>query len=278
MPDYQEGMLVFQSLSAKGGLVQVIQDATDSLITHVGILHKNENGEWVVIESIGNNGKETPIDTFLTRSNDIVWYKKISGVSGDKASRFVREAIRLAKKYPEYDTEFEYGNNKLYCSELVAMAAKAVGIDLFDTDVRTSWLDRNDESVVRYLGFSPHPANLEKWRILPPHTLFYSNKLEDSSNSTQNTPKGPVPSHALYDTLPGKTTEDKMAYLEQIWGKNVDRVVTEREIIDGHTHYLFKVSIGGVEYGLIFFGQFPEEEILAQKILKKVNYPVRRAE
>lgn len=274
MPDYKEGMLIFQPLPAVSRLVRVIQDATDSKITHVGILHKNENGKWVVIESIGNNGEETPIDNYLIRSSQVAWYKNISGLSESATSVFVNEAIRLTKKYPKYDAEFEYGNNSLYCSELVALAAKSVGVDLFDTDVRASWLDTNDKSTAEYLRNFTRPKDMEKWRILPPHTLFYSDRLEDTGligNSTQQTLREPVPNHALYDTLPGKTTQDKMAYLEKKWGKYAGRIVSEKEIVNGHTHHLFKLNINNIEYGLILFGQFYEEELLAKEVLKRIN-------
>lgn len=270
-PCYKEGMLIFQSLPNTSQLVMVIQDATDSPITHVGILHKNDDGDWVVIESIGNRGRETPIDEFLSRSNNVAWLKMIEGVD---AKRFVTEASRLTKTYPEYDPNFKYDNGKLYCSEMIALAAKAIGIDLFDVDVRASWLDIRDVSVAQYLQ-SRHISmpDMDKWRILPPNTLFFSNKLVNPQCAANagNTPMANIPNHALYDNLPGKTTSEKMDYLKKMWGNFSNQVTVKKETINGYTHYFFKLKVNGIEYGLTIFGQFPEEEKLAQEILKQLK-------
>ncbi len=265
---YREGMLIFQSLPNTSQLVKVIQDATDSPITHVGILHKNDDGGWVVIESFGNNGEETPVDVFLGRSNNIAWFKVIGGID---AKKFAAKAAELTKTYPKYDSDFKYDNGKLYCSELIALAAKAVGVDLFDVDVRAGWLDQTDASVARFLQLPrPYRLDMEKWRILPPNTLFFSNKLVDPQYAANGNspPKAKDPKHFLYDTLPGDTIVKKLTTLQRLYGKYAS---VENETIKEFTHYRFKWSVNGVEYGLTLFGQFPEEEKLAQEILKQLK-------
>lgn len=267
---YREGMLVFQSLPNTSQLVKVIQDATDSPITHVGILHKNDAGNWVVIESFGNNGEETPVDEFLGRSNNIAWFKIIDGID---AKKFVAKAAELTKTYPKYDSDFKYDNGKLYCSELIALAAQAVGVDMFDVDVRASWLDQTDASVARFLQLPrPDRPDMERWRIIPPNTLFFSNKLVDPQYAANGNspPEAKNPKHFLYDTLPGDTIVEKLTALQILSGKYAS---VENETIKGFTHYRFKWSVSGVEYGLILFGQFPEEENLAREILKQLNVP-----
>lgn len=276
---YQEGMLVFQALP-KQGLGQIIVDATNSSIAHVGILHKNADDKWVVVESIGSHGIQPPIDEFIARAPGQVWFKEIKGLTTDAANKMVRRAIELS--YAPYDIRYEYGNVEIYCSELVASAAQFAGIDLFDVDIPAAWMDRSAASVQQYLQdihlINPGDALPKDWRVIPPNTLFYSNKLQDPAGvaAETNMPRDGMHHNALYDTVPGKSVAEKYAFLRSVWG-SASAIVENRDPQSEKQNVHFEIKAGGQTYGLTLFRQFPEEAQL-YAIIKRQRVRIARPE
>ena len=126
-----------------GGLVQVIEEATDSRITHVGIVHE-KGDQCVVKEAIGNQVQEAPIREFLNRSRHN-WFKSIPGWSSGDIRRFIREASTFLGR--PYDVEFRHDNDALYCSELVSLADLQAGLNIFaGLDIPAHWLDFSNQS------------------------------------------------------------------------------------------------------------------------------------
>ena len=105
IPPCTNGLLIFQSLPASGGgLVQVIGEATDSHITHIGIVRK-KGDQCVIEEAIGSQVHETPIQQFLNRSQ-YNWFKSVSGWSSGDIQRFINEASKFLGE--PYDFEFRH--------------------------------------------------------------------------------------------------------------------------------------------------------------------------
>lgn len=285
--DFQciDGMLAFQPLPRKG-LGMVIAEATRSDVLHVGVVHQVD-GQCVVHEAIPPTTQDTPIDEFLKRSNGKVWYKIIGGsAKGGLGGQFAKDA---ADRFGAYDDKFRYGNGnelgyKYYCSEFVAIAARNVGIaNFFGIDIKASWLDRSSPAVAEYLK-SVHRIDTnnsipDDWRIITPRDLLYSDQLTDPpfiKNASQNMPQVDVtPTHAVYDTLPGDTYRKKAAYLTRVWGTEINKVRTETDTAGGFTRYRFSIRVGDQLYSLVLFGQFADEQQLANEIKAKINAATR---
>jgi hypothetical protein len=280
MVEFKEGMLIFQPLP-KVGLGEVIADATGSDISHVGILHKNEAGQWVVIESIGKPGYAPPVDEFLRRSGGVAWYREITSLQPEKVPKFIHQAQALSQR--DYDFYFVMDNDRYYCSELVLLAAAYVGITgPIEVITKTSWLDRTKRSVQTYLKtyhpeIKPGDPLPELWSILSPNMLFYSNQLKDPTDITDfrnNRPPADVddivPDNAIYDTLPGSTGDEKFAAFLKKWQPFVKQLAFAHIAGSSGKSYLFKVNLGDRQLSLILVGAYPEEEAFAQRIIKYI--------
>lgn len=132
-----------------------------------------------------------------------------------------------------------------------------------------SWLDLQSRVVRAYVG----ERNLDtSQRLLPPHTLFYHDALQDVKSAGMPVEGAAVPDNALYDTLPGSTREEKFAYLKDNWGKHKDQIKYRTTAAPGGcNNYNFSLIIDGRQYSLTLFGQFPDENWLAQQIYQKIQ-------
>ncbi|HEX2616206.1 MAG TPA: YiiX/YebB-like N1pC/P60 family cysteine hydrolase [Flavobacteriales bacterium] len=119
LPALREGDLLFQDLDC-GGLCDAIEAVTEGAngkdYSHVGIVAKVD-GRKVVVEAIGDSVHTTEIDVFTARGAKIT-----VGRMHDRrlAERAAAEALRLIGV--PYDEAFLPGTDRLYCSELVALA------------------------------------------------------------------------------------------------------------------------------------------------------------
>jgi len=268
-------MLIFERLPSCS-LVDIIEEATDSRITHVGIVDR-KGDEWVVIEAFGSAVQVTPLDKFLDRSGGYYSVKKIRGIHGKPKK--VDKFIGAARKFlgTPYDAEFRYDNDKLYCSELVAEAARASGVNLFSVEVPVRWLNLDSQLVGQYIV---RLKDAGAWGgydslILPPNTLFFSNDLEDVSYSGRPIEKRGirVPDNVLYDTLPGGNVSEKFHYFLNNWMlSHEDRIeVIKRKTSEGNFDYHFRIEHDGLQKSLTLFGKFPEEKQLARDIRRFVK-------
>lgn len=126
----RNGDVVFQSSNGSQGLA--IQFATKSQYNHCGLLYK-ENGQWYVYEAIQpvsktllsdwkNRGEDSTFLVMRSRFSDSSWFK-------DSVKNIPKEMKKHLGK--TYDIYFNWGNDQLYCSELVWKLYKNVlGIEL----------------------------------------------------------------------------------------------------------------------------------------------------
>lgn len=126
-PDFvlQEGDLLFQDLDC-GPLCDAIEKVTTGYrganFSHIGIVARDANSNFVVIEALRSGVQTTPLQTFLVRSLDIKGRPKV--VAGRLKHAFrhliplaLKEAVALKGK--PYDKVFVINNEAYYCSELV---------------------------------------------------------------------------------------------------------------------------------------------------------------
>ncbi len=121
----QTGDLLFQDLDC-GPLCQAIEKVTGGYkganLSHLGIVAKNDKGNFVVIEALPKGVEVAPLETFLNRSLDTDERPKVIVGRLKKNYRYlipsaIKEAFILEGK--PYDKAFAIGNNRYYCSELI---------------------------------------------------------------------------------------------------------------------------------------------------------------
>lgn len=122
------GDLVFQDLDC-GERCALIRRITGSRYTHVGIV-LDEDGERMVWEAFGPVGP-TPLEDWVGRGIDrsIAVYRP----RAELATRQERlaAAVRVFRDRP-YDADYQWDDERIYCSELVAKAYRAaLGHEVF---------------------------------------------------------------------------------------------------------------------------------------------------
>ncbi|MBL7943845.1 MAG: YiiX family permuted papain-like enzyme [Flavobacteriales bacterium] len=113
---WQEGDIIFQeSISPQCDAIQL---ASHSNWSHVGMLLK-QNGQWVVLEAI-HPVTFTPVNEFVSRGNGHFMVSRLrdtSVLTTDVLACMHKFGERQEGKY--YDMEFEWSDDRMYCSELV---------------------------------------------------------------------------------------------------------------------------------------------------------------
>lgn len=121
----QPGDLLFQDVDC-GTLCDAIEKVTTGFqganFSHVGIVAKNDSGNFVVIEAVSSGVEATPLRTFLDRSFDAKHRPKVVvGRLKMPYRHLIRSALKeaLTLKGKAYDKVFAIDNEAYYCSELI---------------------------------------------------------------------------------------------------------------------------------------------------------------
>ena len=126
----QNGDIIFHTSSS--GQSQVIQLATGSEFSHCGIIYKEEQKTYV-IEAV-QPVKRTPFEEFVKRGeNNIYVVKRLKNADSILSASVLRDMKKEAQKMigKNYDSEFGWTDNQIYCSELVwKVYQRAAGIEL----------------------------------------------------------------------------------------------------------------------------------------------------
>jgi len=127
--DLNNGDIVFQETGSSQG--KAVKAATDSRWTHVGVVFFRE-GKPMVIEAV-QPVRITPLGSFISRSPKSFYAMRLK----DADKRITHEALNKAEKYgntqlgKNYDSKFQWSDERIYCSELVWKIYKeATGIEL----------------------------------------------------------------------------------------------------------------------------------------------------
>jgi uncharacterized protein YycO len=122
----QDGDIVFSGSAAGQG--SAIIAATGSPYTHCGIVFQHED-RWMVLEAVHPVSVAT-LEAFMARS------RKESFTARRLTTAIPPDAYQKARKWAEaqvgreYDVRFGWGDEKLYCSELVWKFYQQAGIEL----------------------------------------------------------------------------------------------------------------------------------------------------
>jgi cell wall-associated NlpC family hydrolase len=126
LPTLKEGDIIFQTNLAPQSIATML--ASDTLYTHVGIIHLVPHGQPVVIE-VGPV-RETPLKGFMARGvGSWVSIRRIKDLSSGDAEKAIAWARQQFGK--PYDLFFLNRHDRFYCSQLVEDAFKdGAGISL----------------------------------------------------------------------------------------------------------------------------------------------------
>lgn len=133
--EWIQGDIIFQELPC-GTLCESISKVTPSkkgfLFTHAGLILKKDDGLYVV-EAIGHEVQITSLDKFINRSQKSSSQKMSIAVARFKSKSKAKksaEAAQLATQYVgvPYDNAFLPDGSALYCTELIQLAYRKVGL------------------------------------------------------------------------------------------------------------------------------------------------------
>ncbi len=169
--DVQNGDFIFQHLP--GVLTEMIADLTHSRYSHCGIIVKKSEG-FVVLQAIGPV-KETPLNQWISygvgRKFTIVRLKK---QYQKDIPAIIREAYKFINR--PYDIQYQWDNQKIYCSELIYKAVfNAVGLRLADFVRLGDMKWQHYEKMIRQITGGEIP--LER-AMITPESLVVSDKVE----------------------------------------------------------------------------------------------------
>lgn len=174
--DWQNGDIVFQdSESTQSAAIKL---ATKSEYSHCGIV-MNLNDEWMVLEAV-QPVRVTPIDEWIAQ-----------GTSGKYAKKRLKDTDILTEKVgtkmwkvgesflgKNYDIFFDWGDERLYCSELVwKIYTRGAGIELGSLKKLKEY-NLNSKEVKEQLKLrygADVPLNRE---MISPQDIFESDLLE----------------------------------------------------------------------------------------------------
>jgi hypothetical protein len=126
LPLLEAGDLVFQTSDSPQS--QVIQIATGSRYSHVGIVDVSRNGQIYIVEAIARVGR-TPLASWIARGQGGRYAVfRLGGFGAGQKQAFVAAANRYLGR--AYDMYFTSHNEELYCSELVDYAARDAGFSI----------------------------------------------------------------------------------------------------------------------------------------------------
>ena len=117
--NWQNGDIVFQDSESTQS--KAIKLATNSEFSHCGIVFQDEaNGRWMVLEAV-QPVQIIPIEEWIDRgSNDAYSVKRLKDfeqIEGETLDKMYLIGKSFIGK--NYDIQFGWGDDKLYCSELV---------------------------------------------------------------------------------------------------------------------------------------------------------------
>ncbi|RBP37670.1 permuted papain-like amidase YaeF/Yiix C92 family enzyme [Roseimicrobium gellanilyticum] len=169
----QEGDILFQSLPHMP-IVDAIEGCTKSPFSHCGIVHKNAQGIWVVIEAIGPV-RETPLPLWTMQGREAkFWVRRLKSAHQKQIPAFVKAAKVYAGR--PYDIHYKMDDEAIYCSELIYKAyrdatGKGLGVlmKLGDLDWKP-WT-----AVIKEIEGGNVPLERE---MITPKSLAEANELE----------------------------------------------------------------------------------------------------
>ncbi len=122
----REGDIVFTG--SKAGQGAAISAATGSLYTHCGVVFSRE-GKLLVLEAV-QPVRVVPLETFMKGGSVANFAARRLKTMPEPAALAQAKAWGSAQVGRDYDSHFGWGDDRLYCSELVWKIFAKAGIEL----------------------------------------------------------------------------------------------------------------------------------------------------
>lgn len=172
----QNGDIIFQT--SQSGQSKVIQLATNSNYSHMGVVYENE-GQFFVYEAV-QPVKLTPLKEWINRGEKGHYViKRLKNADKVLTKETLTKIKQIGEKYKgkNYDIYFEWSDDKIYCSELVWKIYKeATGIEIGELQ-ELSDFDLTNEIVQKKMK-ERYGDNIPKdEKVISPAAMFNSDKL-----------------------------------------------------------------------------------------------------
>ncbi len=119
LPPLKSGDVVLQALD-----IPFISNATKSPFTHCGLVEVVD-GKAFVIEAL-QPVRRTPLEQWKARGDGKIEVRRFPGLSGAATTKALNAARQMIGR--DYDSQYLWDDQKIYCSELVTKAFAAAGL------------------------------------------------------------------------------------------------------------------------------------------------------
>lgn len=172
----QSGDIIFQT--SQSNQSKAIQLATRSAYSHMGIIY--QNGEDFFVYEAVQPVKLTPLTKWVDRGTDKAYVvKRLKNADSVLTKDVLAEMKRFGERFKgrDYDSHFEWSDDKIYCSELVWKIYKhTTGIEIGELQ-HLSEFDLTDVTVKQKLMERYGDAiPMDEW-VISPEAMFSSDQL-----------------------------------------------------------------------------------------------------
>jgi hypothetical protein len=173
----QDGDIIFQtSLSQRS---QTIQLATHSKYSHCGIIYKIKN-DYLVFEAV-QSVKYTPLIKWIARGEDAHFViKRLKNAGSFLSPEKINKMIKVSESFKgkDYDSYFEWSDNRMYSSELIwKIYKKSLGIEIGKLQKLRDF-DLSDDSIQKIMK-KRYGNNIPlDETVISPVSIFNSDLLE----------------------------------------------------------------------------------------------------
>lgn len=146
-----EGDLVF--LDIPNVLFRKVAAGTNTWTSHVGIVFKDDNGDWIVAESTVPLSRNTPLCDFLRRSSKFNFEirRLARPLTPDEIEGLRATAWDLLNRF--YDFGFNFDSDRLFCSKFVYLTFESIGIQVGRPQTFRELLEDNPEVSLAFWRF-----------------------------------------------------------------------------------------------------------------------------
>lgn len=154
---------------------EMLQIATGSELTHVGVIFIKNNKPYV-FEAV-QPVKITPLNEFINRG--VSGKYKVLRLKTPLSESQIKSGISYSKKQlgKSYDLKFQWGDKKMYCSELVWKIYNNMGIEICETK-KFSDFNLTNESVKNAIQkrYGNNEFNMDE-SVVAPSDIYNSSLL-----------------------------------------------------------------------------------------------------
>lgn len=146
-----EGDLIF--LDIPNFIFRKVAEGTKSWTSHVGVVFKNNGGDWIVAESKVPLSKEVPLCDFLRSSSRYKFEvtRLNRPLDQDEIAEMHRTADSLLDRF--YDLGFDFDSDRLFCSKFVYLTYQSINVEVGRIQTFRQLLMENPKASITFWKF-----------------------------------------------------------------------------------------------------------------------------